>query len=362
MSVQDEVTATGHLPVMWPAAALDLGYYTRRLWSELQSVWAKSLENDEDGGGVPSVVPAPVGVRHALLALDGCLNQAELAYTCDLLARIDDLDAEVWEFVGGLHTEIFRTWDVKPSRDTGQFDFSGIHERTERLLPGMIEERRGLWDSKMISAWGELRLLSHRAVEGQEVLVAWWEVGFGLADVTPPKNVPGSPLAADDEGVAPLNAAIDRLPTAHQRDVKAMLPTVPEDDPRYTGLLHEAYIACRKALPWSGANVVPTTPQPNELIPDEDYRAVRLRNLTYTFSIMQAKMVKALHDALKAGRPGVSVERLFSVADSDRDDKRVQHVFRDTPALADGLLRKLAGGMWTLDLLAPLKAHSSPRN
>lgn len=345
MRVHGEETATADLPVRWPGAALDLGYHTRGLWSELQSVWAKSIKEDENG---PPFVPAAVGIHHALLALDGRLNQAELAHTRTLLASIDELEGEVWEFVGGLKSEIFRTWNVKIS----EIDFSGLHERTERLLPGMIEQRRGLWDSKMASAWGELRLLSHRAVVGNDLLVAWWEIGFRLADVTLPNRCPGSPLAVDDEGVGTLESAIERLPAA----VRPTLPAVSGvAEPSFQN--HSIYLKCRSALQQHVPSSA-TASSTHEFEASEDYLAVRWRGREYEFNPGQAAIIKALHDDHKAGKPGLSAARLFTLT-KRLGEPRLKQVFRNRDkkadvwivhaALTDGLIQQF-GAVWRLNL------------
>jgi hypothetical protein len=93
-----------------------------------------------------------------------------------------------------------------------------------------------------------------------------------------------------------------------------------------------------------------------EFVPSDNYRLCRWGGREYRLNKTQAAMVEALHkDWLQCG-VGVSVEKLFDKAGLKRDEKRLEHVFRNKkagkwvthPAWRDGLIQHVHGGTYRL--------------
>jgi len=343
-----EVPATEHLPVTWTAAALDLGYHTRRLWSLLQSVWSKA------GEGVQPVVPALVGVHHALLALDGRLNPAEIAHARTLMATVGDIQTDACLFIGGLKTEIFMGWYTPAMHRTGLVDLTSYEERVERLLPVLIEERRPEWDYKMTSAWDELRLISQRAVVGEVRLVAWWEIGFWVADLTVPTPPFGVPNAGTDQRVENLHRAIEKLPVEERSWVRDALPVEPPADHTSPDALAEAFREFRSLLPEhekrrrmpgeKGTPVRTPKKRPSRAEVPDDYEAnIRIRKY------LDANPRAGIRDVAEA--VGLSVGKVTKL-DAWRQEMERRHAAKPQPRKAERPL--------TDEMLATIGRHDDP--
>ena len=63
-----------------------------------------------------------------------------------------------------------------------------------------------------------------------------------------------------------------------------------------------------------------------------DYRSVRWGEESFTFTPLQAAIVRQLHEALLNGTPDVGGDTLIVNAGSDVEVRRLDHVFRDHPA------------------------------
>ena len=77
-------------------------------------------------------------------------------------------------------------------------------------------------------------------------------------------------------------------------------------------------------------------------------------------------MIAALHLDTQQGGAGLSAAKLFQAAGLDRDDKRLEHVFRNKkegrwvshPAWVDGLIQHVHGGTYRLNIEEPKEPKS----
>lgn len=327
-----------------PLVAVELGFQTRLLRTLQESVWSIRLTDVQD------VDKCMESIRRRLIALSDRLNEVQFSCFGDLATRIEERH-ELASF------------------NSGQVRFEILDEtddptETDRLLPQMLAERTATLRAWQQQDWDELKLLCWKAVEGDRRLEGWWEIGLRMADIVLRRGTTEVPASWSDGDLAGLLAAIAKLPPEEKVWIEDMVPSTSPTEARFPFLVQSAYNAMREFVvtfehqrPHESPCNPPDDPS-GTFVHSDDFRVCTWHGRQFEFSKTQALMIEALYLDWQHGGAGLSADRLFEAAGSDRTERRVARVFQTVehgrtvrhPAAVAGLILNVGGGVWQLGL------------
>jgi hypothetical protein len=326
-----------------PLVALELGFHTRRLRTLQESVWDFRLSN------IHGVDAGLDSIQRRLLALSDRLNVPQYALFTDLRNRIEERHDAAARFGGEIKGEV-----CKEATDP---------DTAMRAYASRVEERAVVLRAWQREDFEEVRLLSRKAVEGDQRLAAWWDIGFLMADIMLRPGTPESPATWTEGDMDGLLGAVAKLPSEEKAWVEDILPSTLPTEPRFPLLVNEAYKDLRAFIPEFEKRRAQHAPskETDETVEEfscsKDYRHWTWRGKSFHFSKTQALMMKALLEDWERGGRGLTAAELFEAAGSDRTEQRVDRVFQQTekgrtgphPAVVDGFILH-ENGLWWLNL------------